>query len=195
MRRLRYLVGIGSALAIATFAASMAHAAGLADAPRQAVITVKGLACPFCVYGLEKHLRKLPGATRVQVDLGKGKATVDFAADSKVSDEDIRKAVKNAGFTADRIDWQVAATGSDKAEMRAEFAIEGMRCEYCVANIAARLRKLPGVMSAQVDLANGSASVGYDPARTSPKDIIAAIEQAGQFRAALKTAPGAEPKR
>ena len=106
MCTLRHFVAI--AVAIAAFTTAAADAAPL-TATRQVVITVRGLACPFCVYGLEKHLKKLPGATTVQVDLGKGEATVDFAEESKVTDQDIRKAVKKAGFTVDRIEWQGAA--------------------------------------------------------------------------------------
>lgn len=84
------------------------------------MVTVKGLACPFCVYGLEKHLRKLPGATAARVDLGKGEATVELAADSKVTEEDIRKAIKNAGFTADRIEWQVHGASQDRTPRERE---------------------------------------------------------------------------
>jgi len=73
------------------------------EAPRRVVVSVKGLACPFCVYGLEKHLRKLKGATRVEVDLGKGEATIDLEPDSTVTDDEIRNAVEKAGFTVDRI--------------------------------------------------------------------------------------------
>ena len=110
MRTLRCSPGIASNLVLAAaliFGAAVGQGDTPTDSPRRAVVTVKGLACPFCVYGLEKHLRKLPGAAAVRVDLGKGEATIDLAADSKVTEEQIRKAVKNAGFTADRIEWQV----------------------------------------------------------------------------------------
>ncbi len=116
MSMFRHLVGVGLGLTLATSAGLPARAATPAEASRRAVITVKGLACPFCVYGLEKHLKKLPGATTVRVDLGKGEATVDFAGDSKVADEDIRKAVKNAGFTVDRIEWRGAPLGGSREE-------------------------------------------------------------------------------
>lgn len=117
MRTLRYGIRIASVPAMAAallLGAAVAQADPPTDSPRRAVVTVKGLACPFCVYGLEKHLRKLPGATAVRVDLGKGQAMIDLAADSKVSEEDIRKAVKNAGFTVERIEWQVHRTPEDR---------------------------------------------------------------------------------
>lgn len=126
MSWLRYPLKAGWATALAAAALSItpvASVASTADAPRRVVITVKGLACPFCVYGLEKHLRKLPGAVAVQVDLEKGKATVDLAEDSKATEEDIRKAVKKAGFTVDRIEWQDSR--STPGHSREGFAVRG----------------------------------------------------------------------
>jgi mercuric ion binding protein len=73
---------------------------------REAVVQVKGLACPFCVYGLEKRLRKLPGVERVHVELGKGEADIAFAPGSAVADAEIQKAVRDAGFTPGTIRWK-----------------------------------------------------------------------------------------
>ncbi len=193
-RWIRTLFAAG--LAALLIGSSVALAAKPAEAPRQAVIAVKGLACPFCVYGLQKQLRKLPGAKQVRVELRKGEAVVDFAPGSKVSDQQIQKAVRAAGFTAGKIEWRPAEGkaeaskgGSREGLSTAEFAIEGMRCEYCVANISTALEKQPGVQSAKVDLAKKSATVTYDPERTTPQQLTRAIEAAGSFRATLL--PGA----
>lgn len=78
------------------------------DVAPQVVVIVEGLACPFCVYGLEKHLRKLTGVMTVETDLGKGQTTLDLAADAKVTEEAIRKAVRDAGFTVGKIEWKAA---------------------------------------------------------------------------------------
>lgn len=158
---------------------------------RQAVIAVKGLACPFCVYGLEKHLRKLPGAKQVHADLGKGEAVVEFATGSKVTDEQIQKAVRDAGFTPGRIEWRSPQKGekpeaSPRKMATSHFAIEGMRCQYCVTNISMVLEKMPGVESAKVDLPGRTATVIYDAEKTNPSEIARAIEQAGKFHAILK---------
>lgn len=82
-----------------------AAAAPSSEASKQAVVAVKGLACPFCVYGLKKHLSALPGVKKVEVTLGKGEAVIDFAPSAKVSDADIQKAIRKAGFTAGKIEW------------------------------------------------------------------------------------------
>ncbi len=61
-------------------------------------VKVNGMACPFCAYGIEKKLKALPGAQDVKVDLGKGLATFE-ASSGAVSEQQIKQAIKDAGFT------------------------------------------------------------------------------------------------
>ncbi len=84
-------------------ATSFAEAQPTSD--KQAVIAVKGLACPFCVHGLKKQLRRLPGVKNVDVSLGRGQAVVTFAGGSKVTNQQIARAVRKAGFTPGKIEW------------------------------------------------------------------------------------------
>lgn len=77
--------------------------------PKQAVISVQGMQCPFCAYGIRKHLAKLPGARQVEVELAKNQAIVTFAPDAKAGDDEIRRAIRKAGFTAGKIEWRPAA--------------------------------------------------------------------------------------
>lgn len=41
----------------------------LAAGPQYA-LEVKGLACPFCAYGIEKRLNKMEGVEEVEIDVG-----------------------------------------------------------------------------------------------------------------------------
>lgn len=99
--------GVVSALvaAFVVFCLALALEAQAAGNVKQAVVTVHGMQCPFCAYGIKKHLAKLPGAEKVEVELAKNQAVVTFAADAKVNDEQIRRAVRNAGFTTAKIEW------------------------------------------------------------------------------------------
>lgn len=168
-----------------------AFAAPATGTGKQAVVEIKGMSCPFCAYGAKKHLLTLPGAKKVDMTLGKDQAIVDFSPDSKVTDDQIRKAVRDAGFTPGKIEWrnagQAEQSGSPGASVQgtttSRFAIEGIRCTYCAANISTSLEKLPGVQSAQVDWEKKIASVTYDLQKTSPKEIIKTIEEAGNFHA------------
>lgn len=111
-RRWTHAAGPRAATAVALSASlafgggSTASAGVRQDVAPQVVVTVDGLACPFCVDGLEKHLRKLPGVTKVETDLREGQTTLDLAADADVTEENIRKAVRDAGFTASKIEWK-----------------------------------------------------------------------------------------
>ncbi len=195
--------GLIAAVLLLTAGVPAAWTESSSGASKQAVIAVKGLACPFCVYGLKKHLATLPGAKHVEANLGKGQAVVDFAPDAEVTEQQIQKAVRDAGFTAGKIEWRTAGkaggadekptgtaakpAGSSRSETTADFAIEGIRCTYCAANITTSLQKLAGVKSAQVDFQKKIASVTYDASKTSPQEIIRTIEQVGKFRATLKS--------
>lgn len=62
---------------------------------------------------------------------------------------------------------------------RITLKVGGMTCNGCVASVTRVVRALPGVESADVSLADGSAAVEFDPERTSAAQIKHAIEIAG----------------
>lgn len=80
--------------------APAAQAAGSTDAIE---VEVKGMACPFCAYGIEKKLRAIPGARRAKVDLEGGRARFEAPAGS-VTEQQVKQAIKDAGFTVGKIE-------------------------------------------------------------------------------------------
>ena len=73
--------------------------------------------------------------------------------------------------------------------------VDGMTCTSSVDRITRALRNLVGVESVRVDLATDSATVSFDPDRTSLAAIAAAVDAAG-YRAQVDdagVAPGLEP--
>lgn len=67
------------------------------------LVRIAGMACPFCAYGVEKHLKALPGVASARVNLGEGSAILELISGRKISDEDIRQAIQKAGFKASEI--------------------------------------------------------------------------------------------
>ena len=63
------------------------------------MVQVDGLSCPFCSYGLEKKLKKLNGVEKVKIHLRQGKAEMKVKPRVTISDESIKQAVEDAGFT------------------------------------------------------------------------------------------------
>jgi copper chaperone len=57
--------------------------------------------------------------------------------------------------------------------------VQGMTCGGCVASVTRVLKAVPGVEEATVTLQPGVAQVTFDPARTQPTALRAAIEGAG----------------
>ncbi|MCB0996374.1 MAG: copper-translocating P-type ATPase [Acidimicrobiales bacterium] len=60
-----------------------------------------------------------------------------------------------------------------------DLAIEGMTCAACATRITRKLSRLDGVETANVNFANGRASLRIDPRRVARADITAAIESLG----------------
>ena len=69
-----------------------------------------------------------------------------------------------------------------------ELSVAGMTCASCAARIEKALRHQAGVARADVNLATRQATVGYDPARTDPGVLEAAVEHLG-YRVAVRTDP------
>jgi copper chaperone len=57
------------------------------------------------------------------------------------------------------------------------IGVEGMSCGHCVGAVRKALGSVDGVTVDQVEV--GSATVTYDPAKTSLDSIAAAVEDAG----------------
>ena len=72
---------------------------GLAEIS-QVSISVNGLGCPFCVYGLEKKLKKVDGVQTVQVDLKSGMAVMILEEGKTPDLSAFNTAVNKAGFTS-----------------------------------------------------------------------------------------------
>src|SRR5947209_14903040 len=61
----------------------------------------------------------------------------------------------------------------------AELAVTGMTCASCVMRVEKRLKKVPGVVDAAVNLASERATVTYDPHQADADALVTAVEAAG----------------
>ncbi|HEV7299442.1 MAG TPA: heavy metal translocating P-type ATPase [Tepidisphaeraceae bacterium] len=59
------------------------------------------------------------------------------------------------------------------------IAVNGMDCASCVSHVQHAIDKVPGVRSANVNLARGRAAVSYDPKLTDASNIADAITKSG----------------
>ena len=104
MKVLRTAVALAFAMSLAAPAVSgQEQAPSQNDDARQIEVTILGMSCPFCVYGVEQKLKRLDGVEELEVVLETGLATLRLGADADVSNELLRETVKDAGFEAAKI--------------------------------------------------------------------------------------------
>ena len=61
-------------------------------------VGVDGLSCPFCAYGIEKHLSRIAGVDRLEIDIKAGLVTVHMKNGVALAEAAAAKAAKDAGF-------------------------------------------------------------------------------------------------
>lgn len=125
-------------------------------------LAVSGMTCASCVSRVEKVLRKIDGVSDVSVNL----------------------ADEHATFRGSRATLAIAVGAIEKAgygviQEHIELPITGMTCASCSARVEKALARVPGVLSAQVNLADERAVISSIGAMASTAVLIAAVEKAG----------------
>jgi mercuric ion binding protein len=64
----------------------------------QYTLGVDGMACPFCAYGIEKKLKALDGVESLDIHIKKGTVDVHLEEGGEVTPDELKKAIKEAGF-------------------------------------------------------------------------------------------------
>lgn len=65
----------------------------------QYAMRVDGLACPYCAYGVEKKLKSIEGVENIDIDLDQGLVTVSVREGTELTEPQMAKLFKDAGFT------------------------------------------------------------------------------------------------
>ena len=123
---------------------------------------IAGMTCASCVARVEKALRALPGVEKAEVNLGTERATV--LSSGPTNFHTLQAAVEKAGY--------------EVAQQEIDLDIEGMSCASCVGRVERALRKVDGVLDAEVNLATERAHVRF-AAGISLEVLIGAIGKAG----------------
>ncbi len=75
------------------------------------------------------------------------------------------------------VDDTPRSSGEELCEV--QFPVLGMTCAACTRRVEKALGKVPGVAEVAVNLATNRATVSFDPSRTPPGALTAAVEGAG----------------
>lgn len=128
-----------------------------------ATLMIEGMSCASCVARVEKAIRAVPGVTDASVNLATERAEVHFSGPPNV--DAVATAIRNAGYTP------VIET--------IELAISGMTCASCVNRVERVLKKQPGVLAANVNLATERANVCYLAGTVTVDALEQAVARAG----------------
>ena len=146
-----------------TAASSSAAAASSASGPvSTAQLPVQGMTCASCVGRVERSLRKLPGITMASVNLATETASIGYRTPADLMAA--MAAIEKAGYAV--------------PQHRVELQVQEMTCASCVGRVERILKKQPGVLSAQVNLATERAVVQVLQG-TDTQGLMAAVTKAG----------------
>jgi len=134
--------------------------------PQSMAFAVEGMSCSSCVGRVERVLTAVPGVAKANVNLATDRAEVWF--NTALDQGLIVKAVEELGY---RVPQRVQT-----------LAVGGMTCAGCVSGVERALLAVPGVTSANVNLATEKAVV---TGTASAQDLIAAVGAKGKTARAL----------
>ncbi len=141
-------------------------------APERISLPISGMTCASCATRIERVLVRMDGVAEASVNLATERASVAFDP-ARVRPADLAAAVERAGYGV--------------PVQTARLKVGGMTCATCAQRIEKVLSRLPGVASAQVNLATEVATVAYTPGVVEPAGLVAAIEGAGYTAAPAPT--------
>ncbi|MEF9475313.1 MAG: heavy-metal-associated domain-containing protein [Candidatus Mariimomonas ferrooxydans] len=64
-----------------------------------AKVSVDGLACPFCAYGVEKKLKRVKGVGSMDIRMQEGTVTLTAEQGQSIDFAEVPGAIKNSGFS------------------------------------------------------------------------------------------------
>jgi Cu+-exporting ATPase len=157
---------------------------------RDVTFAVTGMTCASCSAVIEKTVGRMPSVTKANVNLAMERLSVTF--DPALTSEDaIVQAVKDAGYGAIPLEAQVAApvTAGEPIRATVTLGLLGMTCSSCAAVIEKTLSRVPGVASANVNLATEMGTVQFDPSVVGIDTLISAVKGVG-YDAVLRVETG-----
>jgi len=140
-------------------------------------LRIEGMTCASCVARVEKALSRVPGVQSASVNLATETAAVTAAPN--VSEQALADAVHKAGY--------------EVATREIDLVISGMTCASCVNHVEKALGKVPGVLSASVNLATEHARIKAG-AEVNIEELERAVEKAGYGARPAQDAAAPAPK-
>jgi len=127
-------------------------------------LKIAGMTCANCASTIEKSLKKLPGVSKADVNIGTESASVSYNPE-KTKIKDVNRAITDVGY--------------QPINEKTVIKIGGMTCAMCVQTIEEALKKIDGVINVTVNLSAEKAFIEYNPKITSIQDFKNVVEKVG----------------
>ncbi len=128
------------------------------------VLPVTGMTCSACATRIEKALHRVTGIQKAEVNFATEKAAIEWDP-ATLSSAEITTAIEKTGFGF--------------TDQTFNFDVKGMTCSACATRIEKSLHKLPGVVSANVNLALETAAVNVVADSLTQSDLQTAVANTG----------------
>src|SRR6266536_2317428 len=148
------------------------------DSRCRAVFSLEGMTCASCAMRIEKGLKRVLGVADAQVNLATELATVTYDP-AQTGPEQMVQKVEAVGYRATPLEIPTPVEEESPNKEHMTLALEGMTCASCAMRIEKGLKKVPGVIDAQVNLATERATVTYDPEQTGVEQMVQKVEAVG----------------
>jgi len=125
-------------------------------------LQVSGMSCAACVRRVERAAAAVSGVQDVAVNLATERAAITHEAGFRPAD--LAQALQAAGYPV--------------AEATVDLAVSGMSCASCSGRVERALLRVPGVLSAEVNLASERARVRVAAGTASAGELAAAVRAA-----------------
>ena len=126
-------------------------------------VPVTGMTCAACAARVQRGLERAEGVERASVNFGSERARVRLGA----------------GVSPGVVVDAVRATGYGVATAEARLHVDGLLSAHTGAPLEAALRRVPGVIRADVDLARELATVTSIAGAVTPRALASAVRAAG----------------
>ena len=143
MRMRLFLAHVVCMMLISFVASSSAHAQ-----IQSVAVTVNGMSCPFCAFGVEKKLKKVGGTESVMIDMKSGTATLSAKKGKSIDVEQVSRAVKKAGFTAGPIRIEAVGTLKMNEQQRMLLQLDGHDQPFLLVKIKAGIEEQLSALAA-----------------------------------------------
>ena len=127
-------------------------------------LRVAGMTCAMCARTIEHSLKDLDGTTDAEVNLGNETVRVEYDP-TRLKLADLEKAVTDVGY--------------EVVHERVTIKIGGMTCAMCVRTIEDALKRLDGIVGANINLSSEKAYITYNPYMATVSEMKKAILDAG----------------